>query len=300
MATSPNFRIGFVGAGRAGSALALALVNAGHTVIAVASRTPASAEALAARLPDARAMTLQDAIDACDLIFITTPDAAIRMVDEAGRWRRGVAAVHTSGVEDRHLLRVAAEQGAETGSLHPLQTFADREHGYENVSGSVFGVEAEDRLRQTLLALVEALGGRAVELKALDKAMYHASATLASNYVVTLMHLASRLWQRFGWEPEAAALALLPLLQGTARNIGNLGVGQALTGPIARGDFATISRHVEALATADAGLLATYRQLGLQTVSLAREQGSLGPAAAGDIERLLGAVDMQHSSSRAN
>jgi predicted short-subunit dehydrogenase-like oxidoreductase (DUF2520 family) len=293
-------KIGFIGAGRAGSALALALANAGYEVAAVASRTPASAEALAARLPDARATALQGAIDACDLIFITTPDAAIRTIAEAGSWRSGVAAVHTSGVEDRHLLRAAAEQGAETGSLHPLQTFADREHGHENVSGSVFGVEAVDSLRETLLSIVEALGGRAVELKASDKALYHASATLASNYVVTLMHLAAGLWQRFGWEPEAATLALLPLLQGTVRNIEHLGVGQALTGPIARGDVATVSQHIEALATAEAGLLATYRQLGLQTVSLAGENGKLKPAAAREIERLLGAVQVQSSSSRTN
>jgi predicted short-subunit dehydrogenase-like oxidoreductase (DUF2520 family) len=281
-------RIGFIGAGRTGTALAVALAEAGYEVVAVASRSPASAQALARRLSGARAVeSAQEVVNAADLVFLTVPDDQIRDVSAKLRWRAGVAAVHTSGVETREALSVAASQGAETASLHPLQTLADLEHGAEKLRGSVVAVEADGALRERLLALVEALGATPVELRAEDKALYHASAVLVSNYVVTLAKLATDLWLRFGWERPAALQALLPLLRGTVANLETVGLPAALTGPVTRGDVATVRRHIEALSEAAPDLLATYRALGLQTIAVALAKGGLNAAPAEQLRRLL-------------
>jgi predicted short-subunit dehydrogenase-like oxidoreductase (DUF2520 family) len=289
--TKARPKLGFIGAGRAGSALAMALAATGYDVVAIASRTAASATTLAAALPKAQAVDgPQTVVDSTDLVFITTPDVAIESAVSGLRWRPGIAVVHTSGVETRSLLQKAADAGAETGSLHPLQTFAGREQGAAKLHGSVFAVEAEGGLRQTLLDIVSALGGRAIELEAEDKALYHASAVFASNYVITLMQLASDVWLRFGWERQAAVMALLPLMQGAVKNIETLGLPRALTGPIARGDTSTVQRHIDALSEREMALVAPYSQLGLQTISMAQAQGGLSETAAAEIESILRAA----------
>jgi predicted short-subunit dehydrogenase-like oxidoreductase (DUF2520 family) len=280
-------RIGFIGAGRVGGALAIALREADYPVVAIASRSPESAAGLAALVPGSRAVSPQQVVDASDIVFITTPDSAIRGVCEALGWRPGVGAVHTSGVYSSEVLAAAAAQGAAVGSLHPLQTFADRDQARANLPASVFAVEAQGWLREELLAMVSALGGSAVELTARDKALYHASAVLVSNYTVTLVKMATDLWLRFGVERPAALRALLPLLRGAVNNLEALGLPLALTGPVARGDTETVAAHLEALAKAAPEMLPVYRGLALQTIPIALARGGLDDAAAAELRHLL-------------
>ena len=281
-------RIGFIGAGRTGTALGLALAEARYPVFAVSSRTMAAAEALAQKIPGCSAYETPQAVaDACDLVFLTVPDEAIRPVAKALGWRAGVAVVHVSGVESREALAAAAEQGARTASLHPLQTFADRRPAAPNLRGIVFAVEAEEDLRNELLTVVQDLGGKAIELRGEDRALYHAAAVLTSNYVVTLTKLASDLWLRLGQERPTAVEALLPLLRGAVSNIENLGLPAALTGPIARGDVETMRRHLEALSDAAPELLPVYRELALQTIPVALAKGGLMDSEADELRGLL-------------
>jgi len=266
--------LGFIGAGTTGEALARCLADAGYPIVAVASRSAASAERLAARLNGCRAVAdAQAAADAADLIFITTPDDAIAAVASQVRWRPGAWVVHVSGAESLHVLAPARRAGAAVGSIHPLQTFADREQAVAAMPGSTFALEGDGALLDCLREMVTALRGRAVELRSQDKALYHAAAVLVSNYVVTLVDMATRLWQQFGAEPDSAAQALLPLLQGTVDNLRRLGLPEALTGPIARGDLGTVQRHLEALAAAAPNLLPAYRELALQTIPIAAALG---------------------------
>ncbi|HXH21224.1 MAG TPA: DUF2520 domain-containing protein [Dehalococcoidia bacterium] len=284
-ATKKN--IGFIGAGRVGGALAISLHEAGYPVVAVASRSPEAAAALADHIPGCQAVTPQEVVDRSEVVFITTPDAAIRPVCESLTWRAGMAAVHTSGSESSALLEKAAREGAATGSLHPLQTFADAREARTNLPASYFAVEAEGWLRLTLLEIVAALQGTAIELRPEDKALYHASATILSNYTVTLAKLASDLWLRFGWERPAALRALLPLLKGAVNNVESLGIPLALTGPIARGDVQTVERHIAALREAAPDVLPVYRELALQTIPVALAAGGLSNPAAEALRMVL-------------
>jgi predicted short-subunit dehydrogenase-like oxidoreductase (DUF2520 family) len=155
--------------------------------------------------------------------------------------------------------------------------------------GSTFALEGDGALLECLRQMVAALRGRAVELRPQDKALYHAAAVLVSNYVVTLMDMATRLWQQFGADPDLAAQALLPLLQGTVDNLRRLGLPDALTGPIARGDLGTVRRHMVALEATAPDLLPAYREMGLRTIPIAaalgRKRAALGHSGGLDPQR---------------
>jgi predicted short-subunit dehydrogenase-like oxidoreductase (DUF2520 family) len=272
-------KVGFVGAGAAGGALARALAAAGVPVVAVTAKGPERAHALAAAIPACAAVpTAQDVADRADLVVLAVPDRAIAEVCASVRWRADAAVVHCSGAHSLDVLEPARAAGALVGGCHPLQTLTGAPEDAARLAGSVFGIEAEEPLRGMLADLVESIGGRPVFLSARDKALYHASAVLISNYTVTLAATAAGLWEAFGVDRRDGLRALLPLLQGTVANLDQHGVPNALTGPIARGDFGTLERHLNALADYRPDLLPLYRELGRHTVPLARERDPGGAA----------------------
>jgi predicted short-subunit dehydrogenase-like oxidoreductase (DUF2520 family) len=284
-------RIGFIGAGRTASALAAALSDAGYEVSAVSSRSPASSAALAERLPNCAAFEHpQGVIDAAGVVFITTPDDVIQSSVEELRWRSGTGVAHCSGALSRDVLSAAAANGVETGCLHPLQSFASREAS-PDLHGTYFAIEADGVLDSVLREMVEALGGVAITLRAEDRVLYHASAVLASNYVVTLLKLATDLWLRLGYDRATALQALMPLLRGAVNNLDTLGLPAALTGPVARGDVDIVRRHLEALADGAPEALDAYRVLGIETLPVALARGGLDDDAAMALRALFTAKD---------
>jgi predicted short-subunit dehydrogenase-like oxidoreductase (DUF2520 family) len=277
-------RLGFIGTGKVGSALAACLTDAGYQVVAVASRGDESARRLAAALPGCVAVSPQGVADRADLVFIATPDASIPEVVAPIRWHPGQAVVHTSGAESLAALAPAA--GALLGSFHPLQTFADAAQARLNLPGSLFAIEAEGELRDFLSEIAAALDGVPIFLRAEDRAFYHAAAVLVSNYTVVLTKVATDLWLRLGVDRQTALQGLLPLLRGTVNNIESLGLPAALTGPIARGDVATVRRHLEALQEAAPELIPLYAELGMQTIPVALAKGGLEDGAARELREL--------------
>jgi predicted short-subunit dehydrogenase-like oxidoreductase (DUF2520 family) len=157
----------------------------------------------------------------------------------------------------------------------------------DNLPGSTFALEAEESLLSMLKELASLLNGDWVELRPRDKVLYHTAAVFVSNYLVTLVKLALDLWQGFGVPPKEATKSLLPLLRGTVNNIDNVGLPDCLTGPIARGDLGTISKHLNALETENSSLLTTYRDLGLQTVPIALAKGKIDKHRAEEMKALL-------------
>ncbi len=302
-------RVGFVGAGRVANALAPALESAGFTVVAVSSRRPESAASLASRLRNAAAVsTGQDVADTCDLIFLTVPDDAITALTATINWRPDSAVVHTSGALPREALVAAAKTGAATASLHPLQTFAapstgDNADAPQDLTGVFFALEAEAELRDQLLALVDAIGGSVFELRPKDRVLYHASAVMVSNYVVTLVKLASDLWRQFDRDQDTAVEALLPLLRTTVANIENRKFADVLTGPVARGDARTIASHLAVLSSQAPQTEEIYRRLAIETIPLALAQGGLGAEDAKALRRVLqpegfGSADLTAPAAR--
>lgn len=287
-------RIGFIGAGTVGTALAITLAREGYHVAAVASRTRASAEALAAQVPGCAVWDkAQEVAGAADLVFITTPDDAIAGVAAAAQWHAGQGVVHCSGAASVDIIGPAAQDGAQVGAFHPLQSFANVSRALENIPGSTFAIEAELPLRDTLVEMARRLHGQPVLLGPGDKVLYHAAAVIVSNYTVALMKMATELWRQFGVPPAEATEALLPLLRGTVNNIANIGLPNCLTGPVARGDTGTIERHLAALERRAPQLLAAYRDLGLQAVAVSVEKGKVDRVQAARMRAMLEAALLQ-------
>jgi len=291
---SRQMRIGFIGIGVVGTALARGLSRAGYAVVAVASRRFESARHLAEAIPDCTAYPETGAVaNAAELVFITTRDDAIAEVARSVRWVSGQMVVHTSGAATISALAAAKQAGALVGSFHPLQTFADADQALASLPGTTFVLEGEGQVLESLKKVAEDIGGRYLTIRSEDKTLYHAAAVMTSNYTVTLMHMAVDMWRAFGVEPPVALQALLPLLRGTVRNIEVVGLPQCLTGPVARGDVTTVQAHLETLAKRAPELLPAYRELALQAIPVGMAKGTLDPSAAELLRRALRTCDTE-------
>ncbi len=296
-------RVGFIGAGAVASTLARALALRGAAVVGVTARESERAATLAASLPNA--ISERDAaavIAGADMIFLAVPDDALTALDAALAWRPTHSVIHLSGARGAAALAHATASGAAVAALHPLLSFpspaADGHAALARLAGCTWALETPDaRLAGKLEALVAALGGRTVRLRAADRAPYHLAAVLASNYVVVLLGAAVALWQDFGVEPPIALDALLPLLRSAVENLAAVGPARALTGPLARGDVSTVAAHLAWLvqqesATAarhvDAAALdAAYRALAELAIPLALARGTLSEQGAQALRALL-------------
>lgn len=285
-------KLGFIGAGTVGTALAIMLNRQGYPIVAVSGRSRTSAQKLCRSVGNCHACeNNQDVANAAELVFITTPDDTIPSVADEVKWRAGQSVVHCSGADSTETLEPARRLGAQVGVIHPLQTFASVGQAVENIPGSTFALEADEPLLNTLKDMTTALGGQWITLQASDKVIYHAAAVTACNYLVTLVKLATDLWQTFNVPPQQATKALLPLLRGTINNIDTVGIPHCLTGPIARGDTGTVRKHLDALREKAPAVLSTYRELGLQTIPVALAKGKINRSQAREMEALLTKVE---------
>lgn len=291
-------RVGFIGAGRLGKALAWHCARQGVRVVAAASRLPAQAEQLAAHIPGCAVGSAQDVADACDLVFLTTRDELIRPVADALRWRPDSGVVHCSGATAVSALAKASHDGAHIGGFHPLQTFGDPETASYSVAGCTVTIEASEPLNTILVALAARLGCRVNRLPPGARALYHAAAGYPSQFINALLREASSMWQSWGATEEDAVQALLPMMRGTLSSIERAGVAGGMPGPVSRGDLGSVAKHLAALHAFDPNAVALYRQLCDRTVSLALERGGIDKATALRFRRLLAGDDPDELSAQ--
>jgi predicted short-subunit dehydrogenase-like oxidoreductase (DUF2520 family) len=267
--------IAIIGLGRVGSVLGRALGHAGYPLVAIASRNPAKAEAIAHTF-GAHPVSPAAAAARADLVLLTVPDDVLpslaRDLAAAGAWRAGQFVVHASGASPASVLQPAADEGAIIGSFHPVAAFANPDAMLP--LGITFGVEAPEPLQSVLISMAQALGGHALAITADQKMLYHAAAVIASNYTVTLAAMAAQLFAQLGAAPPDALRTLLPLMRTTLDNLEHLGVPNALTGPLVRGDVGTVARHLHALDRTAPHVATFYRCLGQATLPLAQQRGA--------------------------
>jgi predicted short-subunit dehydrogenase-like oxidoreductase (DUF2520 family) len=267
--------LAFIGAGRAGSALAAGLSRAGHRVVAVHSRTPAHAARLAAATGAEVVATAVEAARRADITFLTVPDAQIvhiaATIAATGAGLRGRALVHCSATSGPEVLAAARITAATIGAFHPLQALAGAQSA-GLLRGTSFAIEAQPPLLGQLQSLVADLGGHLLTLPPAGRALYHAAAVLAGNAPLALLARATSLLEEAGVEPGDAHRALGALLVGAASNASAGGPAAALTGPVVRGDAATVALHLDVL-SADPSTRELYRRLALETLALAGPEG---------------------------
>ncbi len=240
-------QIVIVGPGRAGLALAIAAGGAGHQVAAVVGRDSGHA-ATGATLVGSTPLALGDPLPDNDLVVIAARDGDIADVAIALAASPGpvTAAVHMSGLASVAVLGPLAAKGAATGSFHPLQTLPTPEAGAARLPGSWVAITAGEPLGATLRDLAESLGTHPFDLADGAKPLYHAGAAAAANFPLASLTIAADLFTA-ARVPVAAAR---PLVEAAVANAFEMGPRSALTGPVVRGDAATVSAQLDAVAAA--------------------------------------------------
>ncbi len=285
-------RIGIVGPGKVGSALAVLANRARMRVEAIVGTGPEAARAAADRLDQdpPPGMDLQALAD-CDVVLLTVRDdqiaGACEQIVRAGVLAEKAILAHCSGAMGSEVLEPAARAGARTASVHPLQTFPDVEAALATLPGSYVFCQGDPQALLTLEPLLRQMGAIAVRIGPEGKPLYHAAAVMACNYLTGLFDAALDLAVAAGIHRDTAVRALGPLAAATIDNIRAEGTVEALTGPIARGDSGTVRRHLKALADQPGDLAALYKAAGRQTLRLARRKAACDPETLNEIEALL-------------
>ena len=271
-----NGAIGFIGAGAVGTGLALALHNAGYGVVCIASRTHESARNLARLIPGCEAASVADLAAGCETVFITAPDDSIEEIASKAPWRKGQLAVHCSGALSLEPLEPVKLAEGLRGAFHPFQTFAgirSADEAAERVRGATFAVDGDDPALETLTQMAQSLGGKAISLEAHDRPMYHASAVMSCGYLGVLVQAAVDVWREMGFSNDQALSAILPIARTTLDNISRSGVAPSVTGPLMRGDKATVASHISSLGKRLPHLIPMYRDMARGTYKMALANG---------------------------
>jgi predicted short-subunit dehydrogenase-like oxidoreductase (DUF2520 family) len=266
-----------IGAGRLGASLGAALVRRGWRLALVVDKDSKTAREGRRIIGAGRAATsLGAASRPGDVVIIAVPDDSIGRAAAAlagcGVDWGGRTVFHTSGLLPARVLAPLRALGARTASLHPIQAFSRKDTPASAFKGITWGIEGEAEAVETAGTIVRALGGHVLLLAEKNKPLYHAACVLASNALVALEWTAAGLLRAAGIEETAAADILVPLVQGTLQNVKNLGLEKALTGPILRGDAATVKEHLAALGRAP-GASEVYRVLGKRILGMAGKAG---------------------------
>lgn len=233
----PSIRI--IGGGRAGTAFSLALPQVGWEVRPIPERQA----------------DLSAAAEDVDLLVLATPDDVIEEVAKVVSPRADTVVAHLAGSLGLDVLAPHPRRAA----VHPLMSLADGPTGARRLLGGGWFAVAGDDLATRLVA---DLGGRPFTVADEHRALYHASAVVASNHLVALLGQA----ERIAAAADVPFEALLDLVHSTIANVVELGPAAALTGPAARGDRATIDRHLAALADDERD---AYRVMAEQAARLA-------------------------------
>ena len=284
-------RVAIIGAGVLGTAVAVQLNQKGYKIVTVRSRRAESAQRLTGLTGAECCSNAASAAAAAEIVFLTVPDRVIaQTAEEIARdagFRSGQLVIHMSGALAAGILAPAKEAGAAIVSLHPLQSFASVDIAIRNLPGSFYSLQGDPEGIKVAGQIVADLEGRSFLLPPDGKPLYHLGACIVSNYLVALVHSALSLYQTIGLNAETALEALLPLVKGTLANIEKLGPTQALTGPVARGDIATLEQHLEAMRKLPAIYEHIYSVLGTYTAEIALEKGTIDNKVAEEISAIL-------------
>jgi predicted short-subunit dehydrogenase-like oxidoreductase (DUF2520 family) len=268
--------IGIVGAGRVAVTLGRLLFEAGEPVVYVASRDLHHAESAASFIgSNLQAMTYSQFPSSASRLLIAVTDAGLPEVAAilAKRATGSTAALHTCGSFGPEVLEPLRTQGVECGTLHPLQTIANRPEAVSALRGSGFAVWGDRAAVMWAERIVAIAGGTVLRISPENRPLYHAAAVMASNFLMAVIDAGQHLMEEAGIDSETALHAMAPLIRTAVGNAIAQGPVHALTGPIERGDASTVATHLKALGKAPERIRKLYRAAGRQTVDMARRRG---------------------------
>lgn len=281
-------RVGVIGPGRVGTALAMALPGELYRVTAVAGRAHVSVQRFLAAVPGSVERSPEEVGRACEVVLLALPDDAlvpeVRRLAAADAVRPGAVWLHTAGGHGLAALEPARLAGARVAACHPAQTFPDPETGRAALPGTAWAVTAGPDELGWAKGFVHALGGRPVEVAEANRTLYHAGLVVGANGASAVVAQARELLLAAGVDrPDAF---LIPLVGAAVRNSAERGVA-ALTGPVRRGDAGTVAAHLEELRAVLPEAVEPYVALARLALTQARRAG-LEPDRAAAVAALLG------------
>lgn len=271
-----------IGAGKVGQVLARRLQQAQQMqVIAVLNRSLASAAQAVQFIGAGQACaTALDLPQADSYLLAVSDDQLLNAAALLGTQLdlHGKLIWHCSGALAAAHLSMLAPRGALLASCHPVRSFADSAQAEAEFAGTLCACEGDAAALACLMPALQAAGAQVFSLQAQHKALYHAAAVMANNYLVSLLDSAGLAYQAAGIPADLARQLTLNLAQQGLANLHQFGPELALTGPVARGDWQTVLRHQQALQTYPE-LAALYQALLAPTAALAaRRQTKLAAA----------------------
>lgn len=288
--------LNIIGPGRVGRALGAVLTRSGGCGVQdVLGTGLATAAAATACIGAGRALSGPGELRAADIWMITTPDAAIAGVAaalaDAGVLRVGDIAFHCSGALPASVLAPLSRGGGQIASVHPLKSFAEPALAAGSFAGTWCSAEGDTAALNVLLPLFEQAGARVAKINPAGKTLYHAASVLVCNDLTALMESGLRTYEAAGLDRATAKAMMEPLVRETLDNVFALGTVRALTGPVARGDAAVVSRPLAALYALDPRIAEAYRALNAIALDLARAQGGAPEAALDAVAAVLNDAD---------
>lgn len=286
-----RLNIGVIGAGRVGAVVAAALGNAGHRVVAASGASEDSVSRIETLLPAAAHVAPNDVPALADLVLVTVPDDSLGpLVDglgQLGAWRPGQLLVHCAGRYGVKVLDAAGRAGAIPLAIHPAMTFSGTSIDLGRLRDAAFAVTAPAAFLPIAQALVVEMGGEPVVIAEEHRPAYHAALVHGANHAVTLMAQASAQLAKIGVEEPGRLLT--PLVRASIDKALSDAPGAVttLTGPVVRGDSATVAAHVAALAS-DPTALAAYRAMCVATADLALAGRRISPGDYAEVIAALG------------
>ena len=250
-----NARVGFVGAGKVGTALGGLFRSCGIVVSGYSSLLAEDAQASAEKTASDAYADAAEVVEASDVIFFTVPDGEISNAWKSLVASYGAAACdalfgkivcHCSGALPAAVFADAAEYGAKAASVHPLFAISGGGSAQAKIGTALFTLEGDESALASVSALLDACGVCHRKIASSDKPLYHAAAVCASNLAVGLFASAQSMLERCGFGADEARGALRALFVGNCESIAERGPIDALTGPIERNDAETVVGHLMA------------------------------------------------------
>ena len=234
-------------------------------------------------------------VHSADIWLIATPDneikAASAALRTAGVLRESDTVFHCSGALNAAELDIS---DCHTASVHPIHSFADPQQSISQFAGTPCGMEGNRSALDRLQPLFERVAAKPFVIDSQQKALYHAATVMTCNYLVSLLELGQEMLTAAGVSPQQSVNPLEPLIRQTLDNYFNTDAISALTGPISRGDTATVASHIQALQQQPNNWQQVYRALGNTTRAIAAKQGQASAENLSAIDRLLNSGTDHH------
>jgi predicted short-subunit dehydrogenase-like oxidoreductase (DUF2520 family) len=286
-------KIGIIGAGKVGIAIAHTLKKKGFEVVIVSDITGEKALNMARQyLGDSVRYTdsNMEVIGASDIIAITTQDGVIKdivkEIHEKTERLDEKLFFHTSGAHPSSILKPLDEKGAILGSLHPLQTFPDIDSAIRVLSSTYIFIEGDERALRSLEVLGKSIGHAVIPIDGKNKVYYHLSAVFICNLLCALLYSGEDIMKKIGITLEP----FFPIIIATLQNIELKGPLMSLSGPIVRGDSETVEGHIDALKNMKLHKQ-IYKALSLAALDMVKERKIHSQETLDALQRILEAID---------